>query len=84
MWPVAMRSLAPLTRPVNKDVVSAAAAPLIMFLLSIIGFCPQKMVLIVKGKIAPLAITLLLPEAVKHFQFFRNIHRISGGICALN
>jgi hypothetical protein len=26
------------------------------------------MVLIVKGKIAPLAITLLLPEAVKHFQ----------------
>jgi hypothetical protein len=26
------------------------------------------MVLIVKGKIAQLAITLLLPEAVKHFQ----------------
>src|SRR5215467_12498945 len=31
-------------------------------------FCPRKMVLIVKGKIAPLAITLLLPEVVKHFQ----------------
>jgi len=28
------------------------------------------MVLIVKGKIAPLAITMLLPEAVKHFQVF--------------
>ena len=26
------------------------------------------MVLIVKGKIAPLAITMLLPEAAKHFQ----------------
>jgi hypothetical protein len=26
------------------------------------------MVLIVKGKIAPLAITLLLPEVAKHFQ----------------
>lgn len=42
------------------------------------------MVLIVKGKIAPLAIPLLLPEAVKHFQFFRKIRRISGGICAVN
>jgi hypothetical protein len=49
-------------------VVSAAAAPLSRLLLSIIGFCPRKMVLIVKGKIAPLAITMLLPEAVKHFQ----------------
>jgi hypothetical protein len=28
------------------------------------------MVLIVKGKIAPLAITMLLPEAIKHFQVF--------------
>src|SRR4030095_1408040 len=38
MWPVAMRSLAPFTRPVNREVVSAAAAPLSRFLLSIIGF----------------------------------------------
>src|SRR5262247_4840731 len=69
MWPVAMRSLAPFTRPVNREVVSVAAAPLSRSLLLIIGLCPRKMVLIVKGKIAPLAITLLLPEAVKHFQF---------------
>jgi hypothetical protein len=52
-------------------VVSAAAAPLSRFLLSIIGFCPRKLVLKVKGKIAPLAITLLLPEAVKYFQVLR-------------
>jgi hypothetical protein len=30
------------------------------------------MVLMVKGKIAPLAITMLLPEAVKHFQVFQD------------
>src|SRR5262245_2377378 len=68
MLPIAMRSLAPFTRPVNMELVSAAAAPLSRFLLSIIGFCPRKMVLIAQGMIAPLAITLLLQEAVKHFQ----------------
>src|SRR5262247_490664 len=68
MWPVATRSLAPFTRPVNREVVNAAAAPLSRFLLSIIGLCPRKKGLDSEGKIAPLAITLLLQEAVKHFQ----------------
>src|SRR5262245_37691838 len=70
-----MRSLAPFTRPVNREVVSAAAAPLSRFLLSIIGFCPRKMVLKVKGKIAPFIITLLLPNTVDIFSDSDEIKR---------